>query len=109
MQFAAGVRRKADAVISANVIEGAPTAGLLIGWGPHMRDVVATGNLIRASAIGIAVSGDKAAGKCLLANNMISGASNGAIRAMDHAKITGAELTSAAAPKHISLSGNVVV
>ena len=103
-----GITVEADAVVSANVIEGAATAGIMIGWGPHMRDVVATGNLIRASTIGIGVSGDKAAGKCLLANNMISGATGGGIRTMDYAKSTGIELTASAAPKHIVMLGNVV-
>ena len=103
-----GIVVEADAVVSSNVIEGAPTAGIAIGWGPHLRDVVATGNLIRASTIGIAVSGDTGAGKCLLANNMISGATGGAIRAMDHGKPVGTDLLSATAPKHIAMSGNVV-
>ena len=70
--------------------------------------MVATGNLIRASTIGIAVSGDTGAGKCLLANNMISGATGGAIRAMDHGKPVGTDLLSATAPKHITMSGNIV-
>ena len=103
-----GIAVEADASITGNVIEGAPTAGILIGWGRYMRDVVATGNLIRASRIGIAVSGDAAAGHCLLANNMISGASGGAIRAMDHARPTGTDLAvNGTAPKHITLMGNV--
>ena len=103
-----GITVEADAVVASNVIEGAATAGIAIGWGPHMRDVVATGNLVRASVIGIAVSGNAAAGKVLLANNMISGATGGAIRSMDHAKATGSELTTSAAPKHIALAGNVI-
>ncbi len=103
-----GISVEADAVVSANVIEGAATAGIVIGWGPHLRDVVATGNLIRACGIGIAVSGDTAAGKVLLANNLITGAATGAIRSMDHAKAVGAELMATAAPKHVVLVGNVV-
>ena len=38
---------------SGNVIEGAPTAGIWIGWGRHMRNVAATGNVVRDCGIGI--------------------------------------------------------
>ena len=33
----------------------APTAGIVIGWGVYMREVVATSNLVRASRVGILV------------------------------------------------------
>ena len=104
-----GIGIEADAVVANNVIENAPTAGLLIGWGKYMREVVATGNLIRKARIGIAVTGDPAAGQCLIANNMISGASDGAIRAMDHARPIGSDLASAKPPRHLTITGNVGV
>lgn len=103
-----GISVEADAVVSSNVIEGAATAGVRIGWGPFLRNVIAQGNMIRNAAIGIAVSGDKASGKCLLANNLIAGVTDGAIRAMDHANAIGADLAASPAPKHITLNGNVV-
>ena len=102
-----GIGIEADAVVANNVIEGAPTAGILIGWGKYMRDVVATGNLIRKSRIGIAVTADPAAGHCLLANNMISGATDGAIRAMDHARPLAGDLALGKAPRNITLTGNI--
>jgi uncharacterized secreted repeat protein (TIGR03808 family) len=102
-----GIGVEADAVVTGNVIEGAPTAGLLIGWGSYMREVSATGNLIRKSRIGIAVTGHTSAGACLLANNMITGARDGAIRAMDHGRAVGGDLATGKAPGHISLNGNV--
>lgn len=102
-----GIAVEADAVVSTNVIEGAPTAGIMIGWGPFMRDVVATGNLIRGSSIGIAVSGDPAAGDCLIANNRISGHTRGAIRTMDHARPVGADLVSGGSFRKVMVTGNV--
>jgi uncharacterized secreted repeat protein (TIGR03808 family) len=105
-----GIGVEADAVVANNVIEAAPTAGLLIGWGRHMREVLATGNLIRRSRIGIAVTGDAAAGHCLIAGNMISGASEGAIRTMDHARAVGPDLASGrGVPRNLTLNGNVAV
>ncbi|MFM2422670.1 MAG: hypothetical protein RL291_1200 [Pseudomonadota bacterium] len=105
-----GIGIEADAVVTGNVIENAPTAGMLIGWGRYMRDVVATGNLIRRTKIGIAVTGDTSAGQCLIAQNMISGATDGAIRAMNHAQpITGdLALQGARPPGRISVQGNIV-
>ena len=102
-----GIAVEADAVVSNNVVEGAPTAGLMIGWGPHLRDVVASGNLIRASRIGIAVSGTVGAGRCLIANNMISGHSAGAIRAMDFGRVVGEELAGGTLTGPLRVIGNV--
>ncbi len=87
-----GITVEADTCVSENVIEGAEHIGLAIGWGPYMRDVVATGNIVRGAEIGITISSDQTAGACLVANNMISGAKSGAIRGMDHDKLVGGEL-----------------
>jgi uncharacterized secreted repeat protein (TIGR03808 family) len=100
---------EADAVVSNNVIENAPTCGIMIGWGRHMREVIATGNLIRKSRIGIAVSGDPGGGQCLLTNNIISEAREGAIRAMELARPVGADLVSGKSPRNITVSGNTAV
>ena len=45
--FGFGIAVEADTVVSANVIENAPKYGLMLGWGPYLRNVVATGNLVR--------------------------------------------------------------
>ncbi len=106
-----GITVEADTVVTGNVIESAPTAGLVVGWGPHMREVVATGNLIRKSRVGILVSSEFGAGACLLANNMISGATDGSIRAMDAAgRAIGPELAHGEnADTLLSIVGNVAV
>ena len=103
-----GISIEADAVVSANTIEGAPTVGIQIGWGPYMRDVAATGNVIRGARVGIAVTDDKAAGSCLIANNLISGASAGAIRKMAHGVATGPDLArDPSGAGLVRLAGNV--
>lgn len=100
-----GISVEADATVSGNTIENAPTAGIIIGWGRYMRDVVATGNLIRDARVGIAVSSDSAAGACLITANMITGAREGAIRAMDEGRLHGPDL----ARDVIAKSGRVVI
>lgn len=102
---------EADAAVTGNVIEGAPTAGIIAGWGPHLRDVAITGNLIRSAGVGIMISSDPEAGACLVSQNMISGVRDGAIRAMDHGVPHGPDLASIAAQTvgRVSVSGNLAV
>lgn len=87
-----GITVEADASVTGNTIENAPTAGIVIGWGRYMRDVVATGNLVRNSRHGILVSADVDAGACFIANNMLSGIRDGAIRAMRQGTAFGPDL-----------------
>lgn len=87
-----GIAVEADAAVSGNTIEGAPTAGIVIGWGRFMRDVAATGNVIRGAPIGILITRAPDAGACLVAQNLISGARHGAIRLSDHGKPVGEDL-----------------
>ncbi len=106
-----GISIEADAAVTGNVIEDAPTAGIIAGWGPYLRDVAITGNLIRSAGVGILVSADPEAGACLVAQNMISGARDGAIRSMDHGVPVGPDLALAQAPatgRH-SIAGNLAV
>lgn len=106
-----GIAVEADSAITGNVVEMAPTAGISIGWGKYMRNVSATGNILRKSRIGIAVSDDQQAGHVLLASNLISDASGGAIRAMHYDRAVGPDLTLEQEAKNsrIALTGNVVV
>ena len=70
-----------------NIVENAPTAGIVIGWGRYMGDVIVGGNLIRDAGVGISISSDTAAGACLVTGNMISGPCGGAIRATDQGPV----------------------
>ncbi len=87
-----GIAVEADAAVTGNTIENAPTAGIGIGWGRFCRDITATGNVIRKCTIGISVTSDPAAGTALIANNIISGSIRGAILGTDHGKPTTADL-----------------
>jgi uncharacterized secreted repeat protein (TIGR03808 family) len=105
-----GIAVEADSVVSGNVVEGAPGYGIVIGWGRYLRDVSVTDNLIRNAHIGIGVSIDSAAGKALITDNMIAGAKDGAIRAMNGATPVGPDLAtaSAAAYPNLAVYSNVV-
>ena len=103
-----GIAVEADASITGNTIEGAPTCGIMIGWGRHMRDCVATGNLVRNARIGIMLTSDPGSGACLISNNMISGTTDGAIRAMVLGKPHGPDLAfTGTRTARVAISGNV--
>ena len=105
-----GIAVEADATVTGNTVEGAPTAGIVIGWGRHMRDCVATANLIRNTRVGIMISSDNEAGAALVSGNMISGATDGAIRAMTLGRPHGPDLAlTATETPRIRISGNMAV
>ncbi|MGX5846563.1 TIGR03808 family TAT-translocated repetitive protein [Mesorhizobium sp. PL10] len=77
--FGVGISVEADTTVSGNVIENAPLYGMQIGWGAYLRNVVATGNIIRKAGTGIAVTVVEGAGNAIISDNVIDGARNGAI------------------------------
>lgn len=93
-----GISVEADTSVVGNVIEGAPVAGIRLGYGPYLRDVIATGNLIRAARIGIGITNERGAGVTLVAGNIVSGAVDGAIRAFARDTPIGPDLTRAGLP-----------
>lgn len=77
--FGVGISVEADTTVTGNVVENAPLYGMQIGWGPFMRNVVATGNMIRKAGTGIVVSVVEGSGSAVITGNIIDGAANGAI------------------------------
>jgi uncharacterized secreted repeat protein (TIGR03808 family) len=105
-----GISVEADTVVSGNVIENAPLAGIMLGWGRYLRDVAATGNIVRRADIGIAVSVTPGAASTLVANNVITDSRRGAIVGMAGAKAITADLAQGGAERyaHLTISGNRV-
>lgn len=106
--FGMGISVEADTVVSNNVIEGAPLFGIKLGWGPYLRDVAATGNVIRDCRVGIAVSAVEGSGSALIAQNVISGSTAGAIIGYRWAEAVTGDLArdEGSAPSHVSLAAN---
>ena len=61
------------------MVENAPLYGVKLGWGPYMRNVVATGNVVRKAGTGIAVTVVEGAGSAVISDNVISETRKGAI------------------------------
>ena len=81
-----GIYVEADTSVTGNVIENAPSFGIVAGWGKYLRDVVISGNVIRKAFVGIGVSVVPGAGTALVNNNMISETPRGAVVGLDHAR-----------------------
>jgi len=105
-----GIAVEADTAVTGNVVENAPTAGIMLGWGHYLRDVAVTGNVVRKADIGIAVSVVPGAGTALIANNLISQTLRGAIVGMARSQAVTGDLSTDGVGRfaHITLSGNRV-
>ncbi len=87
-----GIVVEADAAVTGNVIDNAPSFGIMAGWGKYLRDVTITGNVVRNAFVGIGISVVPGAGTALVSNNLISGSRGSAIVGLDHAKPTTGDL-----------------
>jgi uncharacterized secreted repeat protein (TIGR03808 family) len=95
-----GIYIEADSAVTGNVIENAPSFGIVAGWGKYLRDVAITGNVVRNAFVGIGVSVQPGAGTALVNNNMISGTPRGAVVGLDHARPVTPDLTAEGAARY---------
>jgi uncharacterized secreted repeat protein (TIGR03808 family) len=94
-----GIYVEADTSVTGNVIENAPSFGIVAGWGKYLRDVAISGNVIRKAFVGIGVSVAEGAGSVLVNNNMISETPRGAVVGLDHARPVTADLSAEGAQR----------
>ncbi len=107
-QRGVGISAEADTLIDGNVIENAPRCGIGLGWGHFMRDVSATGNIIRNCGMGIGVSVSEGAGSAIIANNLVSGAVQGALLGFDWEKLVTGDFArdGVDVPPNVTSTGN---
>ncbi len=98
-----GIYVEADTTVTGNVVENAPSFGIVAGWGKYLRDVAITGNVIRNAFVGIGVSVVPGAGPALVNNNVITGSQRGAVVGLDHAKPITPDLTREGAARYAQL------
>lgn len=94
-----GVHVEAEATVTGNVIEGASDTGIALGWSWGMRNLAATGNVIRRTGIGISVSLVPKERNALIANNLIAEASRGAVVGTEYGKVVTGDLTKGGDPR----------
>ena len=105
-----GIYVEADSSVTGNVVENAPSFGIMAGWGKYLRDVVISGNVIRKAFVGIGVSVVPGAGTALVNNNMISESPRGAVVGLDHARTITTDLSAEGAQRYakVTVAGNAV-
>jgi uncharacterized secreted repeat protein (TIGR03808 family) len=105
-----GIYVEADTAVNGNVVDTAEAAGIAVGWGRYLRDVAVTGNVVRKTAIGIAVSVIPGARSTLVSANLLSQVGRGAVVGMDHGRPITGDLTRDGAKgyAHLSVTGNRV-
>ena len=105
-----GIHCEGDAAVTGNVVEDTRDSGISLGWGPHSRTLMATGNIVRNARLGIRFSMTRGADVVLIANNRISGAKYMAIAGFDHLDpVTGdLGLPGAEIPAGVQISGNLI-
>jgi uncharacterized secreted repeat protein (TIGR03808 family) len=105
-----GISVEADTVVSGNVIERVPSAGIAAGWGEYLRNVAITGNVVREAGFGVAVSVAAKAGIAVIADNVFAGTQRGAIVGMEWHKAVTGDLALAGAERYpnLKISGNQV-
>lgn len=105
--FGFGIAVEADTVVSGNVVENAPRYGMMIGWGPYLRDVVVSGNIVRKSPVGVAVTVVEKSGAAVISDNIFSDTPDGAIVGFRwNEKATGDLIEGAGGRSHLTISGN---
>lgn len=108
--YGIGISVEADTAVSGNVVEDAELAGLQLGYGPYLRNVAATGNVIRRTRRGVAVSVVDGAQATLIAGNIFEGTSEGAVVGMRWQEAATEDLArpDAEAFEHLRIEGNTV-
>jgi uncharacterized secreted repeat protein (TIGR03808 family) len=105
-----GIYAEADVVVANNTIDTVPGAGIVAGFGPYVRNVVVTNNLITNAMIGIGVSvvQEQSPGPVRVTGNLISGAQQGII-GMEWQKVVSQDLAKDAGRyPNITVSDNTV-
>ncbi len=105
-----GIGVEADTVVTGNVVENAPNAGIAAGWGAYLRDVAITSNVIRRADFGITVSVAPGAGAAVISDNLIAEVRRGAIVGMDGKDPVTGDLAKDGASRYaqLSIGGNRV-
>ncbi|MCT8971285.1 TIGR03808 family TAT-translocated repetitive protein [Microbaculum marinisediminis] len=78
-----GIFVSADTSLTGNVVENAAASGFALGFGPYLRNVTATGNVVRKAAVGFEISVVEGIEAVLVADNVISQVSKAAILGME--------------------------
>lgn len=109
--FGVGISVEADTAVTGNVIENVPLWGLALGFGPYLRNVLASGNIVRQAKVGCAVTVVEGAGNALIAGNLFDKVRDGAVIGHRWKQAATAELGRGGGARfpHLTIEGNRIV
>jgi uncharacterized secreted repeat protein (TIGR03808 family) len=105
-----GIHVEAEAIVSGNVVEDVSDIGISLGWSWGMRNLTATGNMVRDCKVGIGVSLVPKERNVVIANNVIAGSKAGAVVGTEYGKPVTGDLTRSADRRAagVRVEGNAV-
>ncbi|TCP85233.1 putative secreted repeat protein (TIGR03808 family) [Rhizobium sp. PP-CC-2G-626] len=105
--FGFGISAEADTVVTGNVIEQVARWALVLGWGPYLRNVSVTGNIIRVAQLGCGVSVADGAGTAFITDNLFENVGDAILgyRWTEKASADLVDGTAEAFP-HLTVTGN---
>ena len=104
--FGHGIFAEADTAVTGNVVDGAARWGIALGWGPYLRDVAVTGNVVRDAQVGVAVSVAEGAGAALIADNVLRARAGAVVGHRWRERATGDLARGGDVPTHLTVTGN---
>ena len=106
-----GIYAEADTVVAGNVVETCPGVGIAAGYGPFVRNVSISGNVLTGCAIGIGVTvvDDPRVGAVQVSGNLVAGASRAGVAGMEWQNVVSDDLArDAARYPHVTIADNIV-
>jgi uncharacterized secreted repeat protein (TIGR03808 family) len=104
-----GILCEADVIVANNIIDTAQNYGIRLGWGPFGKNLQASNNTLIGCRRGIefSVAGE---GPYIITNNVISGATLGAVVGMNYLEPVTTDLTAAGEklPATANVAGNMI-
>jgi uncharacterized secreted repeat protein (TIGR03808 family) len=103
-----GIAAEADTAVTGNVVEGAEFAGIALGYGTYLRDVVCADNVVRRCAYGVIASVVAGSGAAHIANNVFAECSRGRIVGFEYDKPASGDLMDGGERRfaHLIVQGN---
>lgn len=99
-----GIFVSADTSLTGNVVENAAAAGYALGYGPYLRNVAATGNIVRNAEVGFEISVVEGIENVLVTDNVIAGVTRAAILGMEWENVVTGDLAEAGAEAYPALT-----
>ncbi|MBV6658156.1 MAG: TIGR03808 family TAT-translocated repetitive protein [Devosiaceae bacterium] len=105
--YGTGIYVEADTTVTGNVLEDAPFGGIRVGWGPSLRNVIVSQNIIRRAQAGVMVSLVDGVGPSVIKDNMFEDTPEGAVVGARWWETVTGDLTEARdVPAPLTVEGN---